>query len=159
MDAMHSASVQTEPQSTEQHEPRLCFSFQASSLREAVRLAADLQAMAEAPAQVRPAASAPAGRRDWVVTLVTPPVALTVANVEALEDEMIGLERRWPGCRFLGWRTSRTDKTSIGSCVGTPDRDGACAGRRPQREVVIASLLRCPATERRGIVHGRSAPR
>jgi hypothetical protein len=139
---------------------RLSLSFQASSLRQAANLAAELRTIGADVARVHPPRLRPPGRRDWIVTLTTPPVPLTVAVIELWEGEMLAVEHRWPGCHFLGWRTCRAPEASIGSLEREPDHDDACPRQRlSQRELVLASLLRRPAGERPQIVHGRGVPR
>ncbi len=116
--------------------------------------------MSANPAQVHPLPSEQAGPREWIVTLTTPPMPLTLELIQSWEGEMLAVERRWPGCQFLGWRTCQEATTSTGSVVGTPGHDAADSTQRhTQRELVVASLLRRPADERRGIVHGQAVPR
>src|ERR1700689_442597 len=88
---------------------------------------------------------------DSVVVLTTPPLPLTLAVIQLWERKVLAVEQRWPRGRFLGWTTSWTPaRASIGS--GEPDRHAAGERRRPtQRELVLASLLRRPAGDRRGI--------
>lgn len=74
------------------------------------------------------------------------------------EGEMLAVERRWPGCRFLGWRTWDTAKASNGPKEWL-ESDDKVAAQRSQRGLVIASLLRRPADEHRGSVHGRAVAR
>jgi len=91
---------------------------------------------------------------DSVVELTTPPLPLTLAVIQLGErKKMLAMEQRWPSGRFLGWTTSWMPAgASIGS--GEPDRRAAGERRRrTQRELVLASLLRRPAGDRRGIVH------
>jgi hypothetical protein len=71
---------------------------------------------------------------------------------------MLAVERRWPGCRFLGWRTWDTAKASNGPKEWL-ESDDKVAAQRSQRGLVIASLLRRPADEHRGSVHGRAVAR
>src|SRR5277367_2689825 len=91
--------------------------------------------------------------QDSVVVLTTPPLPLTLAVIQLWERKMLAVEQRRPSGRFLGWMTSWTPaRASIGS--GESDRDAAGERRRrTQRELVLASLLRRPAGDRRGIVH------
>jgi hypothetical protein len=99
------------------------------------------------------------GRRDWIVILTTPPMPLTLDVLQLWEGEMLSVERRWRhGCRFLGWMTGCTSTAPTG-CPEGPEDGAAVADQRSQRELVMASLLRRPAIERRGIVHGRASAR
>jgi hypothetical protein len=93
--------------------------------------------------------------REAAVVLTTPPLPLTLAVIQLWEREMLAVEQRWPRGRFLGWKTSWTPaRASIGS--GESDRHAAGERRRrTQRELVLESLLRRPADDRRGIVHRR----
>jgi hypothetical protein len=153
-------SVPSRPSTTEQEDVRLSLSFQASSLREAASLAAELRTIGADAVRVHPSRPRLPGQRDWTVTLTTPPVPLTVAVVQLWEGEMLAVEHRWPGCHFLGWRTCQAPDASIGSLEREPDHDDAGARQRlSQRELVLASLLRRPAGERLGRVHGRGVPR
>lgn len=153
-------SVPSRMSTTEQENLRLSLSFQASGLREAASLAAELRTIGADAVRVHPLRPHLPGRRDWTVTLTTPPVPLTVAVVQQWEGKMLAVEHRWPGCRFLGWRTCQAPDASTGSLERGSDRDDAGARRRlTQRELVLASLLRRPVGEREGIVHGRGVPR
>jgi hypothetical protein len=153
-------NVPSRPSTTEQEGLRLRLSFQASDLREAASLAAELRTIGADAVRVHPSQLRLPGRRDWTVTLTTPPVPLTVAVIQLWEGEMLAVEHRWPGCLFLGWRTCHAPNASIGSLERGPDHDNAGARRRlTQRELVLASLLRRPVGEREGIVHGRGVPR
>jgi hypothetical protein len=153
-------SVPSRTSTTEQEDLRLSLSFQASSLREAASLAAELRTIGADAVRVYPSRPRLPGRRDWTVTLTTPPVPLTVAVVQLWEGKMLAVEHRWPGCLFLGWRTCQAPDASIGSLEREPDHEDAGARRRlTQRELVLASLLRRPVAGREGIVHGRGVPR
>src|SRR6185437_8348196 len=106
----------------------------------------------------RPPAAQPPGPWYWTVAFTTP--ALTPAAMQSLERELLAVEHRWPGSRFLGWTASPRPPASMEGIGRESDRDARGARRRPsQRELVTASLLRCAPRERRGIVHGRGAPR
>jgi hypothetical protein len=83
---------------------------------------------------------------------------LTLDVLQLWEGRMLSVEHRWPGCRFLGWRIWETPAASNGP-TEWPKDDVAVAARRSQRELVMASLLRRPTVERRGIVHGRAVRR
>lgn len=157
---MSTPRVPSRPSTTEQEDVRLSLSFQASNFREAANLAAELRTIGADAVRVHLSRPCLPGRRDWAVTLTTPLVPLTVAVIQLWEGEMLAVEHRWPGCHFLGWRTSQAPDASIGSLERGPDREDAGARRRlSQRELVLASLLRRPAGERLGRVHGRGVPR
>jgi hypothetical protein len=91
--------------------------------------------------------------QDSVVVLTTPQLPLTLAVIQLRERKMLAVEQRSPSGRFLGWTTSWTpERASIGSGESDPHAAGE-RRRRTQRELVLASLLRRPAGDRRGIVH------
>jgi hypothetical protein len=149
------SSVQSSQSPLEHDSSRLYISFQASSLSQAEGLAAELHAIAPDVA-LSPARSQEPGRPDWTVALATPPLPLTLAFIREWEGEMLAVEGRWPGCQFLGWRTWPMPAAPLESRVKEPARDGSGAGRRrSQRELVTASLLRCPPGEPRGIARSR----
>ena len=158
MDSVSPSRVQSRPSFTDQDRSRLRFSFQASSLPQAVKLAAEFGTISADVARTYASPLRPLGRRDWMVVLTTPPMPLTLEVVQLWEEEMLAVEHRWPGCHFLGWTTCRMPRASTG--FGEERSGRAGARQRPsQRELVIASLLRCPPDERGGIVHGRAARR
>lgn len=160
MDGVSTLSAVAGIAESEPDSSSLSLAMQASSFRAAVDATADLRRVADTPARVSSVASTHDGRREWRVTLTTPPVPLKLELIRSLEEEMLAIERRRPGCRFLGWRTGRATQLSTGSVVGTPGDDAAGEmPRQTQRELVVASLLRRPADERGGIVRGRAAPR
>jgi hypothetical protein len=94
------------------------------------------------------------GRRDWTVELTTPLLPLTVSVLTLLEEEMLAVERRWPGSRLLGWTTCPAGQVPAGAERAAAERSGP---PRTQRELVVASLLRCPPATSRGAIHGRGA--
>lgn len=155
---MSPSSVLSRQSFTDQDRSRLRFSFQASSLREAVNVAAELRTIAADVTRVHLSLLRQPGRRDWIVAFTTPPMPLTLEVVQLWEAEMLAVEHRWAGCHFLGWRMHWSPRAPIGSTEWMSGCAGACQ-RQSQRELVIASLLRCPRSERRGIVHGRGVPR
>ena len=139
---------------------RLSLSFQTPGLRSAASLAVELRTIGADAVRVHPSRLRPPGRRDWTVTLTTPPVPLTVTVIQLWEGEMLAVEQRWPGCHFLGWRTCQAPNASSGSLERGPDHHDAGARRRlSQRELVLASLLRRPPGDREGAAHGRGVPR
>ena len=155
---MSSQSALSRQSSGDQDHSRLRCSFQATSIRQAVSIAAELRTTAADTVWVRPSRPLPPGRRDWIVTLTTPPTPLTLDVLQPREAKMLAVEHRWPGCHFLGWMTCETSTASSGP-KDWPKDDAAVAGRRSQRGLVMASLLRCPAVERRGSVDGRAVRR
>ncbi len=80
-------------------------SFQALTLRQAAALAAELKTMAACTPHVRATPAPPSERRYWIVTVTTPPIPLTLTVLQRWEEELLAIEQRWSGCRFLGWRT------------------------------------------------------
>jgi hypothetical protein len=139
---------------------RLSCSFRASSLRQAVKLAADLRASDVGVELVAAARTHARERRDWIVSSTTPPLAMTTAAIQLWEDQMIALALRSCGCAFLGWRICATPARTVVCRGGVPDDRHASASRAPsQRELVVASLLRRPSGARRGAMHGRRVPK
>jgi hypothetical protein len=114
----------------------LCYSFQAATLRHAAGLAAELRTVAAFVPRISTTRTRVSGRRDWIVTVTTPQIPLTLMVLRRWEEEMLAIERRWSGCRFLGWR------------IGTrPREDAAAIETSSQRQLVVASLLRHPPGE------------
>src|ERR1039458_6853128 len=98
--------------------------------------------------------------RNQIVVLTTPPVSLTFGVIRLGERKMLAAGPRRLGCHFLGWTTCWLPGGTLRSHELAPVRDAAGARqRRSQRELVIASLLRHPSGERRGIARGRGVPR
>lgn len=136
---------------------QLRYSFQTLTLRQAAALAAELKTMAACTPHVHAApAPAPASeRRHWIVTATTPPIPLTLTVLRRWEDELLAIEQRWSGSRFLGWRTSATPAARPG-LQGRSCKEGGASGASSrgggesadgndhlsQRQLVIASLLR-----------------
>jgi hypothetical protein len=155
-----SPRIFSRPSITEEEGVRLSLSFQASSLRQAVNIAAELRTLGADLARVRPSRLRLPGRPDWIVTLTTPPLPLTLAVIQLWEGEMLVVEQRWPGCHFFGWTTRETPCASIRSSQREGDHDGAHACRTlSQRELVRASLLRHPTGEPGELGHGRGQRR
>jgi hypothetical protein len=125
----------------------------------AAKLAAELQMVGVQEALLSPSPLRAPGQREWIVSLTTPALPLTAAVLRTWEDEMLALERRWPGCRFLGFKTCPAPGTPGGLRDSAPDEHVRAQARRSQRELVLASLLRRRPAGRRGIVHGRGVPR
>ena len=151
-----SSSVLSCTSFTDRDRAPLRVSFQAASRRQADGLAAELRTVAADVPRVHQSAPGLPGRRDWIVSLTSPPLPLTLAVIELWEGGMLEMEQRWPGCRFLGWTTCRASaRPRSGSGESAPARNDASAcERRSQRELVVASLLREPG-ERRGIAQRR----
>jgi hypothetical protein len=157
MDAVSSPNISSHPSFADQDRSCLCFTLQVSSLRQAALIAAELQTIAACTVRVHPPVPQLAGRRDWAVALTTPQLSLTLAVVRSWEREMLAVEHRWPGSHLLGWMTCPTPQASIEE---RDDHDAEGERQRlSQRALVTASLLRRAPAERRGIVHGRGAPR
>jgi hypothetical protein len=155
---MSSPALAPLPSAGDREIVRLQGSFQAPSLRHATALAGDLRAGTAEVLAVRPSPADASGGRGWTVTLNAPPLPLTVDALRDWGREMLAVEHARPGCRFLGWSVLDACGSSIGP-VGRSDAQEsrrACS-RQTQRELVTASLLRCPPSERRGVVHGRAA--
>jgi hypothetical protein len=142
-------------------------SVRASSFRQAVKLAVELRATGARMLRMSPPRAAAPWRREWTLELTAPEESLTMEKVERWEDELLELERRSPGCQFLGWRTRPPASADGESSAPARERserpsercDGAPRRRSTQRELVLASLLRCPTERRSGVVHGRGVPR
>jgi len=147
------STLHLSPRDDEIERAQLRCSFQLPTLRRAAGLAVELRPIAvEAP---RLQAVPPWDRHDWIVTVTTAEIPLTVESLAGWEEEMVAIEGAWPGCRFLGWRTLR----GPGPGRAAPERGRPHAGQAPlsgppeppragahssQREMVIASLLRSP---------------
>lgn len=125
---------------------QLLVTFHAPTRRDAAVLAAELHTIAACVPQLHAVKAQPSPRSDWIVTFTTPPVPLTLIVLQRWEVELLEFERRFAGCRFLGWRTQPTgslDATETG-------RGGAVAmgEQRSQRKLVLASMLRLPPSPR-----------
>jgi hypothetical protein len=98
-------------------------------------------------------------RRCWMVTVTTPRIPLTLTVLRRWEEELLVIEQRWSGCRFLGWRTDGKPPARLGLPGGLPEADGRSESEpRPlaagasadtdestsQRQLVVESLLRRP---------------
>jgi hypothetical protein len=156
MDRVSPTRTLSRPSFAVKDRTRLRFTFEASSLSQAVKLATELRRLTSELARVHPSLLRLSERRGWVVALTTPPTPLGLEVVQLWEEELLAVARRWPGCYLRGWMTCWPPRASVGSTDWTSDLEGA---RQSQRELVIASLLHCPPIERRAIVHGRGVPR
>lgn len=131
--------------------------FHAPTLRRGAALAGELRPIAASIPRIRAVKVDSSPRRDWVVLFTTPRIPLTLTVLRRWEDELLELERRFSGCRFLGWRTRPT-----GSADATGARsDGAAATADPssQRQLVLASLLLHPAVVREDGARSRTTIR
>jgi CheY-like chemotaxis protein len=77
------------------------FSFEATSLREAVDVADELRRVSPTGVRVRPARLSRVGSVHWAILVTTP--ALDASGLAALEDELRRVAWRAPGIRFTGW--------------------------------------------------------
>jgi hypothetical protein len=84
---------------------RLSCSFHAPTFQRATALAADLRRVDAQTPRIRRVNTMPASRREWVVTITTPEIPLSVRVLRRREAELLEIQESWPGCRFLGWRT------------------------------------------------------
>ena len=111
---------------TDRDRARLRVSFQAASLRQADGLAAELRTVAAGVPRVDLSPPGLPGRRDWIVSLTSPPLPLALAVIQLWEEGMLAMEQRWPGCRFLGWTTCRAPaRPPAGSGESAPARNAA----------------------------------
>jgi hypothetical protein len=98
----------------------LCCAFHAPTLHEGAALAGELRAIAASVPRIRAVIVDSSPRRDWIVAFVTPLIPLTLAVLRRWEAELLEVEQRFSGCRFLGWRTgpagpSEDDQASLGA--------------------------------------------
>ena len=136
---------------------RLHCTFQAPSLRHATALAETIRTTKAEVTAIRPARRHASAGREWAVTLNAPPLPLKLDALRAWEREMLAVEHARPGCRFLGWSVQAAPASDSGPVGRSRPEDRCARERHTQRELVTASLLRCPPGERRGVVHGRAA--
>jgi hypothetical protein len=134
---------------------RLRVAFEALRLDGAAAIAAGLQRISgDVPAITR---SAPLehGMRStrtqtWTVELSLPAMALGT-EIQSMEREMLSLEYRSPGTRFLGWTTTTIPAISERPpAAGSTSQPSAGARRASQRDLVAASLLRRPQPQSDG---------
>ena len=83
---------------------RLRFAFEASSLRQAVELGAELRTLARTAVRIRPGLPLPRGPGRWTITLTTPPTRVAHGPIRRWEDVLRAVARGRPGCRLVGWR-------------------------------------------------------
>jgi hypothetical protein len=138
--------VPLQPRSGEIERRRLSCSFHAPTLRQAASLAGELRAIAASVPRIRAVIVESSPRRDWIVRFVTPLVPFTLAVLRRWEAELVEVERRFSGCRFLGWRTRPAESADAGKL---PTGSAAATDDPPsQRQLVRASLLRHPSVVR-----------
>jgi CheY-like chemotaxis protein len=77
------------------------FSFEATTLRQAVSLAGELRRVSPEGVRVRPARVSGPGLSCWAVHVTTPP--METGGIAALEDELRRIAWRAPGIRLTGW--------------------------------------------------------
>ena len=132
-------------------------SFHAATLRRGAALAAELRPIAASAPRIRAVKLDSSPRRDWVVVFTTPLVPLTLTALRRWEDELLELEQRCSGCRFLGWTTWPTEYPDAKEARS----DGAAATGDPssQRQLVLASLLLHPRVVRDDGARGRATIR
>lgn len=66
----------------------------------------------------------PPQRGAWIVTITTPQTPLRMIVLTRWEEELRAIERRHPGCCFLGWTTPRTQAAVLGA-TGSQPPEGA----------------------------------
>jgi CheY-like chemotaxis protein len=119
------------------------FSFEATTLRQAVDVAGELRQVNSTDVRVRPARVSRKGSFRWAI-LVTAP-ALTASAVFALEEEMRRVAWTAPGIRFTGWLYLSASVESVppgmrAATVRAPARvlivDDSAPFRRAAREVL-----------------------
>jgi hypothetical protein len=135
----------------------LCCSFHAPTLHQAAALAGELRAIAASAPRIRAVVVDSSPRRDWIVTFVTPLIPLTLAVLRRWEAELLDLEQRFSGCRFLGWRTrpagpSEADQASHETGAAT---DAASA----QRQLVASASRLLEWGELSLVLRSDAAPR
>jgi CheY-like chemotaxis protein len=119
------------------------FSFEATSLRQAVDLAGDLRRVNPTGVRVRPARVSRMGSFRWAILVTTP--ALQARAISALEEDMRRVAWRAPGIRFTGWLylSASVESAPPGTCAATvrpPVRvmivDNSAPFRRAARELL-----------------------
>jgi hypothetical protein len=102
----------------ENERTRLWCSFHAPSLHQGAALAGELRAIAASAPRIQAVIVDSIPRRDWIVTFVTPLIPLTLAVLRRWEAELLEVEQRFSGCRFLGWRWSAADSEASAPTPG-----------------------------------------
>ena len=104
------------------------FSFEATSLRQAVCVADELRRVSPTGVRVRPARLSRVGSFHWAILVTTP--ALDASGLAAVEDEMRRVALRAPGIRFTGW-------LYLSASVEAVPRSTRAATSRPPTRVLI----------------------
>lgn len=145
------------PRGAEIERTHLCCSFHAPTLHQGAALASELRAIAASAPRIRAVVVDASPRRDWIVTFVTPLVPLTLAVLRRWEAELLDVEQRFSGCRFLGWRTGPAGPSGVDQV--SHETGAATDAPTTQRQLVRASLLRHPSVGRDDGAHRRPALR
>jgi hypothetical protein len=160
---MNAARAHLPSSAAEPDRVRLRATFEASSLRRAAAVAAELKRIVGEQAQIHPVAPLRASfptvtdSGTWTVELTMPAMQLSSAAIHLWERKLLALEYRWPGSRFLGWTTSAMPAISERRPAAVPQRSSANGWpARSQRDLVAASLLRRPRAEGPGMVLSRT---
>ena len=109
------------------------FSFEATSLREAVNVAGDLRRVNAAGVRVRPARGLRMASFHWAILVTTP--ALEASRLAAVEEEMRRVAWRAPGIRFTGWLYLS------GSVESVPPGPRAATSRAAARVLIVDSSV------------------
>jgi hypothetical protein len=107
----------------------VCFSFEATSLRQAVEVAGVLRQVDSTDVRVRPATVSRMRSFHWAI-LVTAPL-LDASGIAALEADLRRLAWRAPGITFTGWLFL------TGSVESAPPGKGRATVRAPARVVIV----------------------
>ena len=163
---MNAARAHLPSSAAEPDRVRLRATFEASSLRRAAAVAAELKRMVGEQAQINPVAPLRGGfptvtdSGTWTVELTMPAMQLSSAAIHLWERKLLSLEYRWPGSRFLGWTTSAMPAISERRSATVHQRSPANGwAARSQRDLVAESLRRRPRAEGPSIVLSRTPVR
>ena len=140
---------------------RLRLAFEVPSHRQAVEVGTTLSTMCGTDAAVSSTQPSLPRARSWRVELLTEPLRLDVSVIQRWEGRMLAMEESWPGSRFLGWMTctepvAGSQAAERGDGAGRGDGEGPRGQPPSQRDLVAVSMLVCPPSEGRGVVHGHS---
>jgi CheY-like chemotaxis protein len=120
------------------------FSFEATSLRQAVEAAGMLRRVFPYGVRVRPAQLSRLGAYEWAIVVTTGPLA--AGRTAALEEEMRWVARRAVGVKFTGWlslsgplrvlivdssarfRAAAREWLELGGCSVVGEADSAATG-------------------------------
>jgi CheY-like chemotaxis protein len=108
---------------------RVRFSFDTTSLRQAVDVAGQLRRLAPNGVQVRPAPFSRIGGYRWAILLTTGP--LEGSGIAAFEEEMRRVAWQAPGLRFTGWMCV------WGAGDAVPTREPAATVQAPVRVLIV----------------------